>query len=86
MLNKYIKRLKRKLFKTYEGVLIFQLIYKPQKEGRNVFVNSIHPDLWGDGELNILLDEVGEKVREFYNEYPELLDEQWAKEKGNERI
>ncbi len=81
MIKEYLRHLKRKLFKTYEGVLIFQLIYKPQKDGRNVFVNSVHPDLWEDGELNTLLDEVGKKVREFYNEYPELLDEQWIKEK-----
>ena len=55
--------------------MAFYIIYNPKNEGKNVFTHMLHPDLKQDEKLNELLGEVADRVRLFYKNHPELLDE-----------
>lgn len=68
------KWLKKKLIKNGNGLPVMYIIYKPQKELPNVFTLYIHPEL-RDAELEELLRKVSDKVRGFYRENPNLLQE-----------
>lgn len=72
---KLFKKLAQKHFKKWEGILVFYTVYNPKKEGKNVISHMVHPDLMQDKELNDLLGRVADKIRLFYEEKPELLDE-----------
>ena len=77
---KLLERFARKHFKKWSGILVFYTVYDPKKEGKNVFSHMIHPDIIQDEELNELLGQVADKVRLYYKERPELLDEIGIKE------
>lgn len=70
-----IKRMARKHFNKWDGILTFYTVYNPKKEGKNVFNHMIHPDIQKDDELNELLKQVADKIREFYEDNPKLLEE-----------
>ena len=70
-----LKRFARKHFNKWDGILAFYIVYNPEKDGKNVFNHSIHPDLRQNEELNELLKQVADKVREFYENNPKLLEE-----------
>lgn len=70
-----LKRMARKHFNKWDGILTFYTVYNPKKEGKNVFSHMIHPDIQKDEELNELLKQVADKIRLFYEDNPELLDE-----------
>lgn len=77
----FMKRLARKHFKKWDGILIFYMVYDPRKKEPNVISNLLHPDIKQDDELNELLKKVADKVRIFYTNHPELLEEAFRKEK-----
>lgn len=70
-----IKRLARKNFKAWDGILICYMVYDPRKEGKNVLSFGIHPDLKKDERLNELLKESADRIRLFYKINPGLLEE-----------
>jgi hypothetical protein len=72
---KYIDRLKRKMVIRHNGIPVFFLVYKPQKDGKNVIASMTHPDIHDDVLLSQLLDAVGERIRHYYSKHPELLQE-----------
>lgn len=72
---KLLDRLARKHFKKWNGILTFYTVYNPNKKGKNVYNHMIHPDLQQDEELNGLLKQVADKIRIFYEDNPELLEE-----------
>lgn len=72
---KFLERFARKHFKKWNGILVFYTVYNPKKEGKNVFTNMIHPDIMQDEELNELLGQVANKIRLYYEQRPELLEE-----------
>ena len=72
---KLLKRFARKHFNKWDGILTFYTVYNPNKEGKNVFSHMIHPDIMKDEELNELLKQVADKIRLFYENNPELLEE-----------
>ena len=80
---KLLKRLARKHFKKWNGILLFYMIYDPRKEDKNVICNMIHPDLKQDEKLERLLQLVADRIRLFYDKHPELLEEVDC-EKGEE--
>lgn len=55
--------------------MLFYIVYNPNESGKNVFTHLLHPDIKNDKELNDLLKQVADKVRKFYEDKPELLDE-----------
>ncbi len=55
--------------------MLFYIAYNPNENGKNVFTHLLHPDIKNDKELNDLLKQVADKVRKFYEDRPELLDE-----------
>ncbi len=69
------KKINRKLVARHDGMPVFFIVYKPQVEGKNVYSNFIHPDLKEDNELEELLKKVGERVRFYYEQHPEQLEE-----------
>lgn len=72
---KLLERFARKHFNKWNGILTFYTVYNPKKEGKNVFSHAIHPDLMKDEELNELLGQVADRIREFYENNPKLLEE-----------
>ena len=72
---KLLERMARKHFNKWGGILTFYTVYNPKKEGKNVFHHMIHPDLREDEELNELLKQVADRIRLFYENNPELLDD-----------
>ena len=72
---KLLERFARKHFNKWDGILTFYTVYNPKKEGKNVFSHMVHPDLKTDEKLNELLGQVADRVRLFYEDHPELLDE-----------
>ena len=72
---KLLKKLARKHFKKWNGILLFYMIYDPRKEDKNIICNMIHPDLKQDEELEGLLQLVADRIRLFYDKRPELLEE-----------
>lgn len=70
-----LKRLARKHFKKWDGIMLFYIVYNPKQSGKNVFTYLLHPDIKNDEELNGLLKQVADKVRQYYEDRPELLDE-----------
>ncbi len=70
-----LKRFARKHFKKWNGILLCYIRYNPKETGKNVFTHMLHPDIEKDKELNKLLKQVADKVRIFYKEHPELLEE-----------
>lgn len=72
---KLLERMARKHFTKWNGILTFYTVYDPRKKGKNVFHHTIHPDLMKNEDLNELLKQVADKVRLFYENNPELLEE-----------
>lgn len=70
-----LSRFARKHFNKWDGILTFYTVYNPKREGKNVFSHMIHPDIQKDEELNELLKQVADRIREFYENNPELLEE-----------
>jgi len=70
-----LKRLAIKHFNKWDGILAFYIVYNPKNVGKNVFTHMLHPDLKTDEKLDGLLKEVADRVRLFYEDHPELLDE-----------
>lgn len=71
-----LKRLAKKHFKKWKGILVFTMVYNPlSKDKKNIITQGLHPDLMKDKELKILLKQVANKVRDFYDENPKLLKE-----------
>ena len=70
-----LKRMARKHFNKWDGILTFYTVYNPKKEGKNVFSHMVHPDIMKDEELNELLGQVADKIRLFYENNPKLLEE-----------
>ena len=75
MLTKYIKHLQKKLILRHDGLPIFYIVYKPQKDGKNVISYATHPDIQKDEKLDVLLRCAADRVREYYKENPKLLEE-----------
>lgn len=75
MLYKWYKRVQRKTIVRHNGLPIFYIIYKPQVDGKNVITSIVHPDIKEDAILDQLLKCVADRVREFYKDRPELLEE-----------
>ena len=75
-----LKRVARKHFKKWGGILVFYMVYDPREKEPNVFSNMIHPDIAKDEELIELLKKASDKVREFYRDNPGLLEEAFKKE------
>ena len=75
MLDYLIKVFRARAVRKQKGVLIFYMVYEPQKPVPNVFNHCLDPDIMQDKELNELLKQVAEKVRLYYEEKPELLAE-----------
>lgn len=65
----------KKTIIRHEGLPIFYVIYKPQTDGKNVITSIVHPDLKEDAILDQLLRCAADRVREFYKDRPELLEE-----------
>ena len=72
---KLLERFARKHFNKWDGILTFYTVYNPNKEEKNVISHMIHPDIMKDEELNELLKQVADRIRLFYENNPELLDE-----------
>ena len=72
---KLLDRFARKHFNKWGGILTFYTVYDPRKEGKNVISHMIHPDIRKDEELNELLKQAADKIRLFYENNPELLNE-----------
>ena len=70
-----LKRLARKHFKRWNGILLCYIRYNPNETGKNMFTHMLHPDIEQDEELSKLLKQVADKVREFYKMNPNLLEE-----------
>ena len=75
IIDKWCERAKRQMVMRHNGIPIFFLVYKPQKDGKNVIANVAHPDLREDILLNQLLSATAERIRHFYSKHPELLEE-----------
>lgn len=69
------KRLTRKLFKQFDGILMFYVVYRPDKEIPNVFHHHIHPDLKEDKDLMEALEFASIRIRTFYENHLDLLEE-----------
>lgn len=72
---KLLDRFARKHFNKWGGILTFYTVYDPRKEGKNVISHMIHLYLMQDDGLNELLKQVADKIRELYEDNPELLEE-----------
>lgn len=72
---KLLDRFARKHFNKWGGILTFYTVYDYRKEGKNVISHMIHPDIRKDEELNELLKQAADKIRLFYENNPELLEE-----------
>jgi hypothetical protein len=75
IIEKYCNYLQKKAIRQNKGLPIFYVVYKPQKDGKNVFFSYIHPEIRENPKLDWYLRRVGDMVREFYAERPELLEE-----------
>lgn len=72
---KLLDRFARRHFKKWGGILTFYTVYNPNIKDKNVITHMLHPDIMQDEELNELMKQVADKVREFYESNPELLEE-----------
>ena len=72
---KLLDRFARKHFKKWGVILTLYTVYNPNIKGKNVISHMLHPDIRDDEELNGLLNQVADRVREFYEHNPRLLEE-----------
>lgn len=75
MIDKLIKHLRNKSIMARNGIPILYVVYKPQKDGKNVFTYIADPELRQDKELDYLFKNVADCVREHYADEPEKLAE-----------
>lgn len=77
-----LKWMARRHYRKYDGILISYIVYKPEKEGKNVFTHDLHPDIEQDEVLKDLLGAAADRIRMFYKERPDLLEEVGIEDKG----
>ena len=75
MIDKLIKRLRNKSIMAHDGIPILYVVYKPQKDGKNVFTYIADPELGQDKELDYLFKTVADRVREYCADKPDELEE-----------
>ena len=61
-----LSRFAKRHFNRWGGILTFYTVYNPNVKDKNVITHMIHPDIAQDEELNELMKQVADKVREFY--------------------
>lgn len=75
MLNKIISYFEKKQIKRFNGVLVFYMVYEPKKKSKNVISYHLTPEIKEDDILHSLLKKVADRVRFYYKENPERLEE-----------
>jgi hypothetical protein len=87
MLDKIVNFFERRQAKRFNGLLVFYMVYDPTKKGKNVLSHHIFPEMREDELLHRLLGDVADRVRHFYEENPEKLEEiKKALEEENEEL